>query len=56
MTKHERYNKSPKGRARYARYEESASGRRNRRIHRLRGSNQRRSDRIKTIEKEMSHL
>lgn len=55
MNSHERYNQSPKGRARYERYRASEKGRRNERIQHGRLRFRERNARMSDIKKELSH-
>lgn len=54
MNKHSRYNRSPKGRARYRRYRETEKGHRNERIQHGRQAFRERAERIEAQEKELS--
>lgn len=55
MNRHEVYNRSPEGRARYARYRQTAKGRSNERIQNGRKRFRERAGRIQAIEEELSH-
>lgn len=54
MNRHERYNRSPEGRARYRRYRETEKGRRNERIQHGKLRFRERAERIEAQEKELS--
>ena len=55
MTKHERYNRSPKGRARYRRYRETEKGRANTRRYRTHEAFRRRVASITRVEELIEH-
>lgn len=55
MNRHERYNRSAKGRARYTRYRDTDKGRKNERLVIARQTYRRRAERIQEIEKELNH-
>lgn len=55
MNRNERYNRSPKGRARYARYRATDKGHANERKVLGRRTARRRDDQMTNIEKELSH-
>lgn len=55
MNRHERYNRSPEGQARYARYRETEKGHANERVQHGRLRVRERVERLRAIEEELSH-